>query len=53
MLPVRFEAYDWPTEEGAEPYLLEEYTYQDLQLNVGLSEIDFSPENAAYAFGRF
>jgi outer membrane lipoprotein-sorting protein len=53
MLPIRFEAYDWPREDGAEADLLEEYTYQDLQLNVGLSEIDFSPENESYAFGRF
>lgn len=53
MLPIRFEAYDWPREAGAEVDLLEEYTYEELQINVGLSELDFDPENAQYSFGRF
>ena len=52
-LPVRFEAYDWPASPGAAPELVEEYTYTDLKLNVGLSDVDFDVSNAAYAFGRF
>jgi hypothetical protein len=52
-LPIRFEAYDWPKQPGAAPELMEEYTYMDLKLNVGLTELDFDPSNKAYAFGRF
>ena len=52
-LPIRFEAYDWPDRPEAAPELVEEYTYTDLKLNVGLSDIDFDVSNADYAFGRF
>lgn len=52
-LPIRFEAYDWPKKPGAEPELMEEYTYLDLKTNVGLSNRDFDPSNTAYSFGRF
>ncbi len=52
-LPIRFEAYDWPKNAKAEPELLEEYTYMQLKINVGLSDIDFDVSNTAYSFGRF
>jgi hypothetical protein len=52
-LPIRFEAYDWPKKPGAEPELMEEYSYLDLKTNVGLTERDFDPLNASYSFGRF
>jgi Protein of unknown function (DUF1571) len=52
-LPIRFEAYDWPKRKGAEPELAEEYTYSNLKLNVGLSDVDFDVANGAYSFGRF
>jgi hypothetical protein len=52
-LPIRFEAYDWPTQPGSEPALQEEYTYMKLKLNVGLKDLDFETANAAYSFGRF
>lgn len=52
-LPIRFEAYDWPSNPQASPELLEEYTYSDLKLNVGLRDIDFDAANAEYDFGRF
>lgn len=52
-LPIHFEAFDWPEAPDAEPPLVEEYSYNDLELNVGLSEIDFDVSNSAYAFGRF
>ena len=52
-LPIRFEAYDWPAKAGVAPELVEEYTYRDLRLNVGLSDADFDPANPAYSFGRF
>lgn len=52
-LPIRFEAYDWPRAAGAPAELVEEYSYVDLRLNVGLSDHDFDPGNRAYSFGRF
>jgi outer membrane lipoprotein-sorting protein len=52
-LPIRFEAYDWPKRPGAPAELVEEYTYLDLRLNVGLTDHDFDPNNRAYSFGRF
>jgi outer membrane lipoprotein-sorting protein len=52
-LPIRFEAYDWPKSPGAEPELMEEYTYMNLKINVGLKERDFDPNNRQYSYGRF
>ena len=52
-LPIRFEAYDWPKHAGAEPELMEEYTYMNLRVNVGLKDRDFDPKNARYSYGRF
>jgi hypothetical protein len=52
-LPIRFEGYDWPAEEGGEADLVEEYAFQDLKLNVGLDDVDFDAANKQYAFGRF
>jgi hypothetical protein len=52
-LPIRFQAYDWPANPQATPELVEEYTYSDLKLNVGLGDVDFDISNADYEFGRF
>jgi hypothetical protein len=52
-LPIRFEAYDWPKLPDEAPELVEEYTYLNLKLNVGLKESDFDPANSLYSFGRF
>lgn len=52
-LPVRYEAYDWPQNRGEAPNLLEEYAYEGIKLNVGLSEVDFDAANKSYSFGRF
>jgi hypothetical protein len=52
-VPIRFEAYDWPHRPGETPELMEEYTYMNLRLNVGLNERDFDPSNRQYSFGRF
>jgi hypothetical protein len=51
-LPIRFESYDWPKEEGGAPRLLEEYTYLDLNVNVGLTDWDFDYRNEGYLFSR-
>jgi hypothetical protein len=42
-VPIRIEAYGWPTVAGKQPPLLAEYTYTKLQLNVGLTDADFDP----------
>ena len=49
-LPVRWEAYGFPTRAGTTPPLIEEYTYRGLKPNVGLTEADFDPRNRAYRF---
>lgn len=51
-LPVRYAAYIWPKAPGAEPEVLEEYTYQDLKINVGLTDDDFNINNPSYNFSR-
>jgi hypothetical protein len=52
-LPIRFEAYNWPTEKDGPGDLAEEYSYMNLRLNVGLRDIDFDAANPNYSFGRF
>ncbi len=51
LIPIRYEAYDWPHEEGGQPVLMEEYTYMNVQANNGFTDADFDPKNAAYKFG--
>lgn len=51
-IPVRYAAYDWPTQPGAKPQLIEEYTYVQVKLNVGLTDEDFNPDNPAYKYNR-
>jgi hypothetical protein len=43
-LPIQIAIYD------AEDRLIEQYGYEDLQVNVGLSELDFDPANPDYKF---
>ena len=50
-IPVRFVAYDWPA-PGGSPSLIEEYTYINVQLNVGLTDRDFDIANVAYDFAK-
>ncbi len=50
MIPLRYAAFLWAEEEGAEPPLEEEYTYLNVELNVGLTDKDFDPENPAYKY---
>ncbi len=49
-LPVRYESYDWPTAPGAQPELMEEYTYLNLKLNNGFTDADFDTRNPNYQF---
>ena len=50
MLPIKYERYGWPTKEGEEPPLEEEYQYDNLVLNPELSDLDFDTENPEYRF---
>ena len=49
-VPVRYCAYSWPPSQGGEPVLLEEYTYQNVKTNIGLTDADFDQKNTKYNF---
>lgn len=49
-IPVRYAAYSWPKKAGEEPEVIEEYTYQNLKFNVGLTDADFDIKNKEYNF---
>ena len=49
-LPIRYEQYDWSGVAGDRPELVEQYTYLDLKLNVGLTDADFDKRNPSYSF---
>lgn len=49
-VPIRYEAFSWPTTPGGSPELIEEYTYLDLKLNVGFTDADFDIRNPNYQF---
>ncbi|QDS92002.1 hypothetical protein FF011L_07380 [Roseimaritima multifibrata] len=49
-LPIRYVAYDWPTEPGGTGAIIEEYNYLDVKINPGLSDSEFDRENPAYNF---
>jgi hypothetical protein len=49
-VPLRYAAYLWPETAEAKPPVIEEYTYQDVKLNVGLTDADFDPDNSEYHF---
>ncbi|MDZ4821059.1 MAG: DUF1571 domain-containing protein [Planctomycetota bacterium] len=51
-IPIRYEAYDWPTTPGGAPVLTEEYTYARIKLNQGLTDADFDIRNPAYNFQK-
>lgn len=48
--PVRVEQFDFPTKAGAQPVILEQYTYLNVKPNAGLKDIDFDVKNPAYEF---
>jgi hypothetical protein len=49
-IPVRYAAYSWPRTTGAEPEVIEEYTYQNIKFNVGLTDADFDLKHKDYNF---
>jgi len=49
-IPVLYQAFDWPKEEGAEPELIEEYKYVDVKLGQRFTDADFDVNNPKYDF---
>ena len=49
-VPIRLEAYDWPSQPGGQPELVEEYTYLNMKLNNGFTDADFDTRNPSYGF---
>lgn len=49
-LPIRIENYGFPAREGEKPPLVEEYTYTNIRLNIGLADRDFDRTNPKYSF---
>jgi hypothetical protein len=49
-IPVRYEGYSWPKETGGSPVLEEEYTYLNVKLNNGFTDLDFDTKNPEYKF---
>jgi hypothetical protein len=51
-VPIKYASYSWPKLEGGEPELDEEYTYEKLEFNVGLTDADFDRANPQYRFSK-
>ena len=49
-IPVAYEGYGWPKNPTDEPPLIERYYYTQIQLNVGLKDVDFSCDNPKYKY---
>ncbi len=49
-LPIRFETYDWPNRQGETPVLNGEYTFLNLKLNNGFTDVDFDVRNPRYGY---
>lgn len=48
--PVRVEQFGFPQRPGEPQPLIEEYTYTNIRVNVGLKDVDFDVKNPQYAF---
>ena len=49
-MPIRYQAHIWPKPGSTKPQLLEEYTYLNVKVNQGFTDIDFSPDNPKYKY---
>jgi hypothetical protein len=49
-VPIRYAAFGFPQKPGENLPVLEEYTYLNLKLNVGLTDKDFDETNSEYRF---
>ena len=53
-LPAQIRSYDWPEPgETGDLKLAERYTYEQLDFDASLTDLDFDPANPEYAFSRF
>ncbi|MDA8744261.1 DUF1571 domain-containing protein [Rubripirellula amarantea] len=52
-LILRYRSFGWPTIDGEGPPLLESYTYENVELNVGLTDTDFDVTNPEYGYPAF
>jgi len=44
-VPIHFDRFSWPVQEGTQPPLEESYTYQNLKINNGFTARDFDAYN--------
>ena len=51
-LPIRYQAHIWPEPGSTKPRLLEEYTYLNVKINQGLTDMDFNPDNPLYNYPK-
>ncbi len=51
-VPVRYEAYNWPSKADEPPELTEEYTYLNVKINNHFTDADFDIRNPEYEFHR-
>lgn len=51
-IPVRYAAFGWPEGSEGELEVIEEYTYQNVKINVGLTDKDFDVANSDYNFHK-
>lgn len=49
-IPIGYEGYSWPANPEDPPPLMEKFFYTDMNLNVGLKDSDFNPDNPAYRY---
>ncbi len=52
-IPIGYEGFDWPDQEGGEPKLIERYFYSKIEFNNGFTDKDWDPNNREYKFPRF
>ncbi|MEM6473909.1 MAG: DUF1571 domain-containing protein, partial [Planctomycetota bacterium] len=50
LLILSYRSFGWPEKADGPLLLQESYEYQDLETNVGLTDLDFDVENSSYAF---
>jgi hypothetical protein len=51
-VPIHFDAYTWPAQEGGEPVLEESYTYTNLKINNSFTARDFDSNNNPEIFKK-
>ncbi len=49
-LVLSYRSFGWPEGDNNTPPLIESYTYHNVETNVGLTDLDFDPDNPEYDF---